>query len=177
MQRNFTSKIAGLSDFSYHDRLRILNITSLQRRRERFIIISVWKIINNVSPNDLNFQITVNDRRGLKVKVPPLRNHSTRKSRSLYEQSFGVMGPRLWNTLPPHVSTITNKCTFKTSLSKYLTTIPDRPPVCGTTSHNSLLDINRLQLINSGGRAPNVAAAADSAAVAPTGVHDGPHQT
>ena len=179
VQRNFTSKIAGLSDYSYHDRLKILKIHSLQRRRERFIIISVWKIINNVAPNDLNLQVTKSDRRGIKVKVPPLHRESTQRSRSLYEQSFGVVGPKLWNTLPQHVSTITSKCSFKTALSNHISHIPDRPPVSGISSHNSLLDINRLQMSLSGGRAPAVAAAAVSAtaAAASTEEHDDRHQT
>ena len=150
VQRLFTSKISGLSDYSYHKRLKILNIQSLQRRRERFIIIQVWKVINNISPNDLNFQIVTSERRGIKVKVPPINTRASQRSRSLYDSSFGVVGPRLWNTLPRKISLIKNKTTFKTALSKYLEWIPDEPPVDGYTRRNSLLDINRLNLL--GGR-------------------------
>ena len=146
VQRLFTSKIKGLSEFSYHDRLKILGLMSLQRRRERFIIITTWKIINSVIPNELNFQITNSDRRGLKVKVPPLRTDATQQARSCYESSFGVVGPKIWNTLPRRISTITNKTTFKTVLTKYLSQIPDLPPVDGCASRNSLLDLNRMDL-------------------------------
>ena len=180
VQRNFTSKIAGLSDFSYYERLKILNIHSLQRRRERFIIITVWKIINKVAPNDLNFEVIISPRRGIKLKVPPLHRDSTQRSSSLYEHSFAVVGPKLWNTLPQHLSTITNKCTFKTALSKYLSHIPDRPPLSGSASRNSLLDINRLQMSFSGGRAHAKAAAVavpTAAAAAPAVDVDGRHQT
>ena len=141
VQRLFTSKISGLSDYTYHQRLRKLKLISLQRRRERFIIIQMWKIINNVSPNDLEFTITNNPRRGIKVKVPSINTNASQRSQSLYDSSFGVMGPRLWNILPKKISLITNKTTFKTSLTKHLERIPDEPPVDGYTRHNSLLEI------------------------------------
>ena len=163
VQRQFTSRIANLSEFSYHDRLKILQILSLQRRRERFIIIQMWKIVNDLSPNDLNFQLIRSDRRGIKVKVPPINIHASKRSRSLYDSSFAVTGPKLWNSIPKKISIITNKTTFKTSLSRYLSQIPDEPPVDGFTRHNSLLEINRLQLL--GGRTLTTAAALDDAAV------------
>ena len=65
---------------------------------------------------------------------------------SIYEASFGVIGPKLWNTLPRAISTITTKTTFKTRLTKYLSQFPDLPPVDGFASRNSLLDFNRLDL-------------------------------
>ena len=146
VQRLFTSKVEGLSDFNYHDRLKILGLTSLQRRRERFIIITVWKIINDIIPNEVNITTIISERRGIKLKVPPLRTDASQLARSRYESSFAVVGPKLWNTLPRRISTITNKTTFKTVLSKYLSQIPDLPPVDGFPSRNSLLDLNRLDL-------------------------------
>ena len=76
VQRFVTSKISGLQDFSYHDRLKLLKLMSLQRRRERFIIIQMWKVLNGSSPNDLNFEITHSARRGIKVKVPRINTRS-----------------------------------------------------------------------------------------------------
>ena len=146
VQRFITSKVQGLTDFPYHDRLKTLGLMSLQRRRERFIIITVWKIINKVIPNELNFSTVSSERRGIKVKVPPLRKDATQQARSTYESSFGVIGPKLWNTLPRAISTITTKTTFKTRLTKYLSQFPDLPPVDGFASRNSLLDFNRLDL-------------------------------
>ena len=171
VQRRFTSKIAGLAELSYYDRLRKLRITSLQRRRERYIIIMMWKIINHISPNDINFETTTSDRRGIKVKVPPLNMHATQRSRSQYESSFAVMGAKLWNIIPKRISTITNMATFKTALSRYLALIPDEPPVDGFTRHNSLLEMNRLQL---GGW--TLAAAATAPAVAAVEDDDDPHR-
>ena len=158
VQRQFTSKISEVGDHSYHDRLKILKIMSLQRRRERFIIIQVWKVINGISPNDLQFELMNSARRGIKVKVPPINTNASQRARSLYDSSFGVVGPRLWNTLPRKISLISTKTTFKTALTRYLETIPDEPPVDGYTRHNSLLELNRLHL--QGGRTlPNAAPA------------------
>ena len=51
IQRTFTSKIAGMQNLSYWERLKRLNLYSLQRRRERYLVIYVWKIIQGLSPN------------------------------------------------------------------------------------------------------------------------------
>ena len=153
VQRNFTSQISGLSELSYYQRLKKLDIPSLQRRRERFIIIQMFKIINNLTPNDLNLEVYMNERRGLKVKVPSLNTKASQRARSLYDASFGVVGPKLWNTLPRHLTLLTQKSAFKTELSRYLSTIPDHPPVHGCPNRNSLLELNRLQKSQPGGRA------------------------
>ena len=150
VQRLFTSKITEVSHLNYYNRLKSLRIQSLQRRRERFIIISMWKIINGEMPNDLCIQFSNTQRRGIKAKLPPLDMKATQRARSLYENSFAVIGPRLWNTIPHKITTKTNKDSFKVALSKYMEQIPDEPPIDGFTRHNSLLDYNRLQL--SGGQ-------------------------
>ena len=52
VQRRFTSKIATVRHLDYWDRLKALNLYSLQRRRERYQLIYMWKIINSKVPND-----------------------------------------------------------------------------------------------------------------------------
>lgn len=127
-----------------------------------------FKIINNISPNDLDLQIIKSDRRGIKLKVPPLRMDATQRARSMYESSFAVVGPKLWNTLPSKISTMTNKDSFKIALSKHIAMIPDEPPIDGYTRHNSLLEYNRLQL--AGGQ--NLIYAAPAAHAAAAAVDD-----
>ena len=151
VQRLFTSKISGLSDYTYWERLHKLQLMSLQRRRERFIIINMWKIFNGVSPNDLNLQKHVSQRRGIRAIVPPLSKTASTHAQSLYDHSFAVVGPRLWNTLPTKITTITSKTSFKTALSKHIAQIPDHPPVDGIASDNSLLDMNRRKMEMIGG--------------------------
>ena len=72
VQRHFTSRISGCSDMSYWDRLIKLNVTSLQRRRERYSIISMFKIIQGLMPNDLKITFSSIERRGIRAHISPL---------------------------------------------------------------------------------------------------------
>ena len=58
IQRSFTKHIDGLKDLSYPESLCALKLYSLQRRRDRYIIIYMWKIVEKLVPN-LNTPITV----------------------------------------------------------------------------------------------------------------------
>ena len=51
----------------------------------------------------------------------------------LRASSFQVMGPTLFNSLPPHLRNITNCSveTFKSHLDQYLSGFPDQPVVVG----------------------------------------------
>ena len=51
IQRSFTKHITGLQGIEYSDRLVSLKPYSLQRRRERYCIIYVGKIIDGLVPN------------------------------------------------------------------------------------------------------------------------------
>ena len=141
IQRHFTSRISGYSDMSYWERLHGLDLMSLQRRRERYIIILMFKLLNNMMPNDLYVKFTHSDRRGIRAIVPPLTKTASAKAQSKYDESFAVLGPKLWNCIPSDTTKITKLVTFKTSLGKYLKQIPDQPPTLGYTAvnNNSLL--------------------------------------
>ena len=52
-------------------RLKFLNLPSLQRRRERYIIINTWKILHKKAPNDIKMVFYESDRLGVRAKVPP----------------------------------------------------------------------------------------------------------
>ena len=51
VQKSFTRKIKNLQSLNYWERLKKLKMYSLQRRRERYIIIYTWSIIENLVPN------------------------------------------------------------------------------------------------------------------------------
>ena len=64
-EKAFTKHTKGFSSFSYQERLSNLKIYSIQRRRERYIVIYVWKILENLVPNLVKpLQFYVPDRRG-----------------------------------------------------------------------------------------------------------------
>ena len=141
VQRNFTAKVAGFKEFHYWDRLRGLKLMSLQRRRERYTILHLHKIINKTVSSDLNITTSYSDRRGLYVNVPPILKHTKHRFQTLYDSSFTVFAPRLFNTLPKNIRGENRFEPFKSKLTAYLLSIPDQPPIKGEQSGNSLLQL------------------------------------
>ena len=137
VQRSFTRRISGLSELGYWDRLKALSLMSLQRRRERYVIIHMWKIRRGLTSNDLDVQFVNNDRLGPRATIPPLCRGSSTAHQSLRDNSFRVMGPKLWNCLPKRIRLLETIEAFKTQLTNFLLSIPDKPPIRGFTSPNS----------------------------------------
>ena len=101
----------------------------------------MWKILNKKYPNNKNVEFhTVTGRRGVVAKIPLLPKNCKQKHLTLYESSFSVLGPRLWNTLPAEITTIDDLDAFKRALQK----MPDKPPVKGSqyarVNTNSITD-------------------------------------
>ena len=115
---------------------------SLQRRRERYTILHIWKIVNQLVSNDLNIGFYDNRRLGIMAHIPPIITNGNAKAKTLYDYSFAVFGPRLWNLVPKKVKEATSLFAFKSQLDDFLKTIPDRPPVHGYTcqNNNSILE-------------------------------------
>ena len=107
VQRVFTSKIAGMKDLPYWDRLKKLNLMSLQRRRERFVIMHMFKILHGLTSNDLNIEFVSRPRLGNIAKIHQINKLSSAANVTLYENSFGVLGPKLWNSIPYKINAIT----------------------------------------------------------------------
>ncbi|MCP4494602.1 MAG: reverse transcriptase family protein, partial [Gammaproteobacteria bacterium] len=137
VQRFFTRQIAGMQDADYWERLKRLKIQSLQRRRERYIIIHVWKLLHKMVPNDLNVEFYHRERLGWRARIPKFFSRARQSSKTLYDASFAVNGPKLWNTLPKSINSIQDLDTFKIHLGKFLEAIPDNPPTTGYTTANA----------------------------------------
>ena len=149
IQRYFTNKITCPAEVdNYWDRLKFLKMMSLQRRRERYAILHMWKLLKNKISNDLDIRFTESRRHGITAEVPPIQRSSNSKAKSLYELSFAVKGPQLWNIVPKDIKMIDNLTNFKSKLDNFLYSIPDRPPVAGyiTQNDNSLLEWNIIRL-------------------------------
>ena len=127
----------------YHEQLKILNIFSLQRRRERYAIIYIYKIIIQLVPNQ---GLEIHYKPRTKVKVTLKQNISRAPLawvRSLRNGSFFVIGPQLYNSIPATLRELEKYDegeeqkvqNFKNKLDEYLGTIPDTPG----TPQNSLL--------------------------------------
>ena len=106
---------------------------SIQRRLERYRIIYCWKILEDQVPNCGISKITdsENSRQGRRLSVP----NTTGKTSvcKMREQSFLLNGPKLFNCLPPKIRNMSGVGLdeFKSSLDKYLETIPDQPKMDG----------------------------------------------
>ena len=84
---------------NYWERLKRLKIPSLQRRRERYQIIHIWKIAESIIPNDLGLHFYDTPRFGLKCRIPAY-NPRQRHLSTLKYDSFFTKGPSLFNILP-----------------------------------------------------------------------------
>ena len=137
IQKAFIKHIKGFSSVSYQERLSNLKIYSVQCRRERYIIIYVWKILENLVPNLVKpLQFYVSDRRGRLCSVSHVRLGHTG---TLAYSSFRWKGIKLFNSLPMHIRNITAypALVFKKQLDLHLSPILDCP--C-TPNFNNILD-------------------------------------
>ena len=140
LQRSFTSKIWGIQHMNYWERLRHLNLYSLQRRRERYLVIYVWKILEKMVP-DVGLQINHHQRRGRLCYIRRTQATSQRVA-TVVHNSFTRNGARLFNVLPKAIRELTGVSTdsFKHQLDRWLASVPDEPPTPGypSTGTNSL---------------------------------------
>jgi hypothetical protein len=151
VQGSFTAKIEGIQHLNYWDRLKELDLYSLERRRERYAIIYVWKILEHLVKNPdtypIQLQTNVSNRKGRMCRIPRLVAHQGTPL-TLKENSFPIRGPRLFNALPKEIRNLNGISlnSFKSRLDKWLRTIPDEPGVSGYTgmkkdASNSLLEL------------------------------------
>ena len=136
VQRYFTRQINGMDNKNYWERLKALQLYSLERRRERYLIIYTWKMINTIVPN-IKGKNEIRTRRyserlGLMCEIPKLNHQAMERIKSFKESSLIVRGPRLFNSLPPELRIcLGNLEAFKSKLDKFLMTVPDQPPLPG----------------------------------------------
>ena len=120
-----------MDNYNYWKRLSELGITSLQRRREKFTITLVWKIKNNLIPNDINLEFNINKRNSqVRAVVKPLPR-ARGKLLSSYENSFAIRAAKLFNKIPSKLMEISSLPLFKSRLERYLSFYTDEPPVNG----------------------------------------------
>ena len=130
VQRVFTKHIDGMHNLSYAERLKSLGIYSLQRRRDRYMAIYMWKILERKVPNfSPPIQCHISDCRGRLCSsgVVPTGHLGT-----LCHNSFRNRAATLFNCLPKHIRNIVNCANpimFKRALDNHLCSIEDSPMV------------------------------------------------
>ena len=145
VQRSFTNNISAVRHLDYWQRLEALDLFSLERRRERYAIIYVYKILCGQAINNVNICWKVHPRKGRLCHVQrPLTRAATR-IKTLKENAFATRGPILFNALPKYLrdSHELSLEKFKNNLDKFLRTIPDQPKLPHyhlRSSSNSIVD-------------------------------------
>ena len=133
---------------TYWERLSHLKLYSIERRRERFTIIYMYKIFHGLVPNP-GIEFEDKGRRGIEAKLPIISRKEPTWIQNLKRNSFSFTGPTLWNTVPKEIRShkaVSEKSlvlSFKNKLDQYLTTIPDQPTVYGlqrAAQTNSICD-------------------------------------
>ena len=151
VQKNFLSKLEGLSCEDYWEKLKKTKIYSQERRRERYTIIFLWKISQGlVQGYNIEFTSTLG-RRGRTAIPNDIVKTSPAIVRKARESSIGVKGARLFNLLPLELRNLNceNVDTFKKNLDNFLHSVPDQPTVPGLgrpAETNSLL--HQIPLFN-----------------------------
>ena len=104
IQKSFTSKINGMEKLDYHERLKKLNLYSLERRRERYMIIYGWQQLEEIRENVLRLTASKKKRYRMIItpKIPNMAN-GKRLSRVEKRQIYNCPSrktQRLFNSVP-----------------------------------------------------------------------------
>ena len=167
LQWSFLRKIKSNGKYDYWELLKRYRLYSLERRRERYRAIYIWKILEGMVPNfETNGEIvshTNNKRLGRMSAMRINILNSQPKVRMLRDSSFSCNSVKTFNALPKYIRD-TTKCTteaFKTQLDNFLKRIPDEPQIIGMTQYrraesNSIMDMAGLQVAGGSPTSTNV---------------------
>ena len=146
VQKSLVSRISDhkLQGLNYWGKLKTLRLYSQERRRERYVIIFLWKISQGlVSGYTVPFtsRSSRTGRKAVPARVPQSAPADVRSARA---GSLAVKGAQLFNLLPAHLrnSEHGDILMFKNHLDLFLGDIPDQPSVPGLVrgaQSNSLL--------------------------------------
>ena len=141
--RHFTSQIHGMADLDYWERLSQLGMYSQERRRERYMIIFLWKLAEKLVQG-YKQDFVQNPRRGRLAVIHHPPTHQPPVVRKAREASLPCRGSKLFNLIPRELRGMSGTVLqFKVSLDVWLSTIPDQPTVNGrqrAAKTNSLID-------------------------------------
>ena len=136
IQRHMVNRIkdSKLVNLNYWEKLQQLRLYSQERRRERYMLIFLWKISQGmVSGYSINFSHTMG-RRGRYAIPKEVVRAAPSIVKNARERYLGVRGERSMNT--DHIDM------FKNHLDVFLLSIPDQPTMTGlgrAAESNSLL--------------------------------------
>ena len=132
MARAFTARLNSMEGLDYWERLTKLGMYSQERRRERYMIVFLWKISQRMVEG-YSVTFSNNVRRGRTVLPNSVVASAPAVVRRARETTLGVKGAKLFNLLPISIRNIDsdNVETFKAELDKFLSLVPDQPTIAG----------------------------------------------
>lgn len=133
VQRYFTSKIEGMEDLDYYQRLKNLKLLSVERRHERYTILYIFKILQSKVPNP-GICHKWSPRRGRILITPTLKSSKTSHANTLIHHSFRHRAPRLFNILPQHIRNMSDQKPLeiiKKKIDEFLAKVADEPRLSG----------------------------------------------
>ena len=136
VQRTITARIEGMEQYNYWERLQHLGLYSLQRRRERYLCIHMFKIYSGILPNNLELSFYESYRHGPKCRRKTLIAQNS-KINTIRCNSFSDVGATLFNVLPKQIKAAKTVESFKSRLDKMFRSLPDCPPIQGYVRRNN----------------------------------------
>nr|XP_053657327.1 uncharacterized protein LOC128706451 [Cherax quadricarinatus] len=118
IQRRMTKMIYCVRNLPYEDRLKALNLHSLERRRMRGDIIEVYKWMTGINKGDINKVLRVSNQVRTRNNGFKLDKFRFRKDIGKYWFSNRVVDA--WNSLPSGVIEARTLGSFKKRLDKYM---------------------------------------------------------
>ena len=117
VQRHFTKCIIGVKDIEYSERMRLLNLPSLEYRRLRGDLIETYKICNNIyDPATTSNLFVFNSYDKTRSNSLKLIKNSTNSTQ--FKHFFTNRVINLWNNLPEHVAKAESTNCFKNKIDK-----------------------------------------------------------
>jgi len=118
VQHRATQLVVGLKSKSYEQRLQILNLTSLEKRRVRGDLIEVFKIVTGREKVEatafFDFASSTHNLRGHKYKM-----YVNRSRTEIRRNFFSQRVVKHWNQLPSNVVEAESVNSFKNRLDKF----------------------------------------------------------
>ena len=136
----------------YVERLSHLKIITLERRRERYMIMYAWKMITGIVPN-IGITTKHHQRHGRSCEIRNLARESTVKTKTICTASLKASGCSLFNILSKHIrnaENVTTNCFIKQS-DKFLESVPDQQRLLHyykSAVSNSIIDQMQVMRIN-----------------------------
>ena len=145
VQRRFIKRIEGIEHLTYPEQLKKLKLYSLERRRERYLIIYLWKMLENLVPKCIDLRRRNGGRNGRSFRLPLLSRTASTRLKTIRDDSFFVQSVKLFNALPRNIRDLKgcNVEKFKNELDKFLLKLPDAPLIPGYTA-TSLVGSNSV---------------------------------